>query len=238
MRFATEKDNRGILFRCWSSNYRDGEIAYARLGIQGPRAEIEFPSDWHEHKRAWVRLGIGFASVAFSFPWRTTVPDQGQCSGPTYGFYFFDDHLVLKYGKSTGRRGDPSTFIYMPWSWEHQRHDYLNPDGSVHHRAGKGDYQPPEETKQTFPYRYTLRSGEVQERTATINGEEREWRWRWFQWLPWPRKISRSINVDFSDEVGERTGSWKGGTTGCGWDWKRGESMEGALRRMERERKL
>ncbi len=36
--------------------------------------------------------------------------------------------------------------------------------------------------------------------------------------------------------VGERTGSWKGGTIGCGNDLLPGETMEQSLRRMERDR--
>jgi len=238
MRLKLEKDHRGLLLRCWNRHYI--ETAYAVLGLRGPRMEIEFPSDWHEERRAWLRLGCGIVSVAFSFPWARVVPDEGQCSGPTYGFYFFGDALVLEWGKDTGRSSDPKKkkFIYMPWSWQHVRHDYLNADGSLHHPARQGEYDAPEETKERHPYRYWLRSGKLQERIATVNGEEREWRWRLLTRLPWPRFIRRTINVEFSDEVGERTGSWKGGTTGCGWDWKHGESMLDALRRMERERKF
>jgi hypothetical protein len=238
MRLKLEKTRDHYLLRCWSSDYRQGEIAYATLGLQGPRLEIEFPSDWHEHKRAWVTIGLGLVKVAFSFPWRKTVPDQGQCSGPTYGFYFFDDHLVLQYGKTTGRRGDPQKFIYMPWSWTHVRHDYLNPDGTLHHRSSPGEYSAPEETKRVYSYRYKLHNGTIQQRIATVNGEEREWRWLWFSKLPWPSKISRTINVEFNEEVGERTGSWKGGVLGCGWEWKHGDSLEESLLQMERERKF
>jgi len=44
--------------------------------------------------------------------------------------------------------------------------------------------------------------------------------------------------VKFSDEVGERTGSWKGGVIGTGSEMRPGESPEQCLRRMERERKF
>jgi hypothetical protein len=133
---------------------------------------------------------------------------------------------------------DKCRVFYLPWDWSHVRHTYLWPDGQVHHHAGQRDWEAPKETKSAHPYTYVLKSGVVQERVATINGEEREWRWRWFRRLPWPRKIRRSINIDFNDEVGERSGSWKGGCLGCGYDWKMGESQVGALRRMQRERKF
>lgn len=235
MRFECAKEYRSYLFRWF--NKRGAEIAYAVVGIRGPRMDIEFPSDWHEHRRAWVRLGCGVLSVAFSFPWRRVVPDDDQCSGPTYGFYWFGSALVVEYGKDTSRYMRKK-FIHAPWSWEHVRHDYLNPDGSLHHRCGPQEYSSPEETKHKYPYLYLLHTGEVQERIATINGEEREWRWRAFTWLRWPRMIHRTICVEFSDEVGERSGSWKGGTIGCSWGWRHGESMADSLRRMEAERKF
>lgn len=240
VRFACELERRKLLLRCWHSDYRAGEIAWATLGLRGIQLEIEFPSDWHEHARVWVLIGFGLGRVAFSFPYRgKLVPDEGQCSGPTYGFHFVEDALIVQWGKSTGRYGpgeppQPRACLWYPWSWHHVRHDYLNPDGSLHHRAGQQDYTPPAETTEQHPYHYLMCDWTVQERVATVNGEEREWRWRWLTWLPWPRMIKRSINIEFSDEVGERTGSWKGGTIGCSWPWKRGETMEQALRRMER----
>lgn len=215
MRFGLERERRGLMLRVWSSDYRQGEIAYFVLALRGLRAEIEFPSDWHEHRRAWIRLCCGFLTIAFSFPCSKTVPDQGQCSGPTYGFYFFDTALVLEWGKTTGRRGDPIKHITMPWAWRHQEHLVLS-DPEKH------------------PYRYVLLNGTVQERTATIKVESRRWA---RPWLPWNR-LDRYIDVEFSDEVGERTGSWKGGTLGCGYNMLPNESPLDCLRRMERERKF
>lgn len=215
-RICVERERRGWLVRAFTTApNRYEEIAYAVIGIRGPTAEIEFPSDWHEYARAWVRLGCGFFTLAFSFPWSKVVPDEHQCSGPRYGFYFFEDHLVLLYGKGKGTRDDPAKFIYMPWKWTHREHLVLsNPE--------------------QHPYRYTLRSGEVQLRTATITSEQRTWT-RW--WLPW-RKVSRYINVEFDGEVGERSGSWKGGCTGCSYEMLPNESQDQTLRRMERERKF
>jgi len=48
----------------------------------------------------------------------------------------------------------------------------------------------------------------------------------------------RTIAVEFNEEVGERTGSWKGGVLGCGYDMKPGETRLECLRRMERERRF
>lgn len=89
-----------------------------------------------------------------------------------------------------------------------------------------------------LPYKYILKSGTIQERIATCRVEEMEWRWRKLMFLPFPRIIRRSIEVEFDNEVGERSGSWKGGTLGCGYTMLKGESIEDCLRRMEKERKF
>jgi hypothetical protein len=92
--------------------------------------------------------------------------------------------------------------------------------------------------QETHDYTYTLRNGTVQHRKAKIGVEEREWRQKWLKWCPWFAKVSRTIDVNFDDEVGERTGSWKGGCTGCGYDLRPDETPLECLRRMERERKF
>ena len=211
LRIRAEREYKGWLIRL----FYGPEIAYLVLGIRGLKAEIEFPSDWHEERRAWVRLGFGLFTLAVSFPWRWVVPDEYQCSGPTYGFSFFMDGLYLHWGKCKGKRTDPMKVIQMPWGWRHRKHEILG--------------QP-----ESHPYTYLLRSGEVQERIATIKPEKRLWL---RPWLPF-RRESRYIDVEFNAEVGERSGSRKGGCIGCDFEMLAGESPLGALRRMELSRKF
>jgi hypothetical protein len=212
VRFAFERDYRSYVLRMW---WRWVECAYIVFGLRGLKAEIEFPSDWHEHRMGWVRLGFGLFDIAFAFPWKWTVPDEGQCSGPTYGFAFFGDKLWFRFGKDTGRSRDPRRYvaISMPWEWQHRLHEVLG-DSEAH------------------PFRYVLKSGAVQDRIATIKPERRVWTRFWF---PWERE-NRYISIDFSDEVGERSGSWKGGVIGMSFDMQPGERPVDALRRMQRER--
>lgn len=214
IRFAAERERGEILLRMW---WRWNEIAYLVLALRGLKAEIEFPSDWHEHRQGWVRLCFGLFTLAFTFPWKWVVPDEGQCSGPRYGFAFFGDKLWLYFGKDTGRSRDPRRYIAisMPWEWRHREHEVLS-------------------EPHAYPYTYTLRSGEVQHRTATIKAERRLWA---RPWLPAERE-ERYIDVEFSGEVGERSGTWKGGTIGCGFDMLPGETPLDALRRMEATRKF
>lgn len=134
--------------------------------------------------------------------------------------------------------GAKSKFFYMPWMWDHCKTEVRRHDGSWVPYVGSYDThkEPDGRELQIFTYSYTLRSGEVQVATAEVYAERRIWKWRWFPWLSWPRKVRQSIDIRFDREMGERVGSWKGGCIGCGWDMLPGESMEQTLRRMEVER--
>ena len=163
----------------------------------------------------------------------------------------------------------------MPWEWDWFRSSTMLKDGSWFHETknnrviwftkenkyGTYDWLQENALKEEHTYIYKLKSGEIQQRIATIKVEEREWRWRAFKWLPYPRMIRKTISVEFSyggpierevilekkncplklkdkytGEVGERTGGWKGGTLGCGYDMLPNETPLQTLRRMEKER--
>lgn len=128
--------------------------------------------------------------------------------------------------------------LHAPWEWRHVRHEILMVDGSWY-RPGPEEWERPAgRFEERHSYTYVRKNGEVQNRMATIGVEEREWNWRWFLWLGWPRKIRRTIDINFDGEVGERSGSWKGGCMGCGYTLLPGETPLECLRRMERERKF
>lgn len=215
MRISKQRDRDGSwLIRMFGKH---GECAYAVVGLSGPVFEVSFPSDWHEEKRGWFRIGCGLLKVAFQFPWPWVSEDDGQCSGHTYGFVFFDKAVHVHWGKGHGTRDDQIAIFYMPWSWRYVRDSHVklgNPEGHY--------------------YTYRLRSGEVQPRVATIQAEVRRY---WRPWFPW-RRVDKSISVTFSGEVGEKTGSWKGGTIGCWYEMLPGEDPEQTLRRMEKTRKF
>lgn len=88
-----------------------------------------------------------------------------------------------------------------------------------------------------YDYTYTLKSGEVQHRKAAVYADRMTWRARWYPLIPM-RLVRTCINVTFDAEVGEKTGSWKGGCVGCGYEMKHGETPLDTLRRMEKERKF
>lgn len=181
----------------------------------------------------WFRLKVDTSTV-FSDPW----PDYGfhwDCSG-------FRGALFLDWGSW-------NEIIYMPWDWKHVRHDVLMQNGTWKRvKKGRGlasigdDESSPWDWKDKYqekhPYTYVRKNGHVQSVIATIGVEEMEWRWRWFTWLKWPNDTRRYIEVSFGDEIGERTGTWKGGCIGCSYDLLPNETPLDCLRRMEKERKF
>lgn len=164
-----------------------------------------------------------------------------------WGVYYYQAAIVFCWGRESKR-------VHMPWDYDHIKHEVRRPDGSwvpyvasydvgplrVVNDAGAtmGGKEPDGRWEATYPYRYTLKDGTVQERTAKCHVERREWRQKWLKWCPWFALKRQSLDVEFNDEVGERTGSWKGGCIGCGWDMLPNESPEQTLRRMEAERKF
>ena len=117
-------------------------------------------------------------------------------------------------------------------TWEHETKD--------NRKSFYKDEWKEKRWSETHPYKYTLNSGEVQERLATIEVKQMEWRPRWFKWTSLFQMVRTSIDIEFSDEVGERTGSWKGGTIGCSYAFILFpyESPYECLKRMEKERKF
>jgi hypothetical protein len=151
----------------------------------------------------------------------------------SWGVAYFDRSIMLKWGNW-------SKFIHMPWSYDHvdSEHKVMRPDGTWVLEVPTWDEskEPDGRWQETYPYTYVLRNGQVQERLATICVVRRQWRQKWLWWTSWFAMKQQTIDVCFNDEVGERSGSWKGGCIGCGYDMKPGETPLDTLRRMERER--
>lgn len=184
---------------------------------------VELPSTWHDESpkaRGTLRMSLWKFHITVDFPWYKKYEDHMQCSGPRFGFQFYEEWLWIRYGNDDGHSKNMwkhSLSFIMPWGWKHKDSAYIADDP-------EGPYQ----------YQYRLKSGDVQHVEATIYKTHREW-YRF--WYPWHME-SDSIMVDFSDEIGERTGSWKGGVTGCSYKMLPDETPLMTLARMERERKF
>lgn len=201
---------------------------------------LQYSTSHYFDQRHMLHIAFLFFQIFLSLPIKSKRPES--CEYPSYGISFKGDRIFFTmFWIYCGMK---TKIIDLPWAWQWVRTSMKRQDGTWEHEV-KGDSKNFYEEKwkgilweETHPYSYRLESGEIQERTATIQISEREWRWKWFKNFKWPCKISRSIDVRFNDEVGERTGSWKGGCIGCGWDLREGQTPKEALENMMAFRKF
>lgn len=185
-----------------------------------------------------IFLFVGWGPLFLRLPWDTGKNNEAE--NPEYGLHTYSSN-----GKYTNELwlmwGWKRKHISLPWALNWYRTSLLlrNGNWATKRRGGfkhfYGDDLPYQET---FPYKYTLKSGEVQEVSATIKVEEREWRRNWLMFLPLFNLEKKTIEVKFDDEIGEETGSWKGGVTGCSYEMLPFETPKETLKRMEKERKF
>jgi len=184
----------------------------------------------------------GWGDMYISLPLDSGIEDSADYK--EFGFYFYGEPkfniecLVIQMGRDEG-----GIYIYMPWSLKWYRTSALRKDGEWEHEIGKHnkEFYNTEKWKdilfyETHPYTYTTSYNEKQNALATIRVTEREWRRRCLFNFTLLNRVTRSINVEFSEDIGEKKGSWKGGTVGCSYELLPNESPFECLKRMERER--
>lgn len=204
-------------------------IKRIKRSLRGCRPRLSFSLDLFEEEYCLDFFGFLIA-LPFLDRWHREPEEMMESWG--FSVYWADRYVVWRWGSYWKS-------IDMPWAFRHLITEVRKPDGTWVEaieewtaKEGESDGR----WKETYDYTYTLKSGEIQHRKADIHVRRMTWVWRWTYWLKWPRKVRTSIDIRFDDEVGERTGSWKGGCTGCGWDLKPNETPLESLRRMERER--
>ena len=184
-------------------------------------------------------IHLGWPNIFFKLPlpkrWHKEPEEGMEYWG--LSIHMIEATIHLKWGSKY-------KIVNLPHVWEWVRTSYLMDDGGWF-RIDKTDdcfgiRQDTRNIKWTekYPYTYVLKSGKVQMVTAKVSVQEMEWRRSFLHWTKFLAKVQRYIDVEFSGEVGERAGSWKGGTTGCGYKMLKGEKPLDTLRRMEHERKF
>lgn len=195
-----------------------------------------------------IHFSLGYGQWFINIPYNT---GRDECENPQYGFYLYGegqklfDSLWLCYGMKR-------KCIYMPWSYDWYRTSTIIKDNTWFNETkknrlnwsgkedGYGSYNwlQKNSKKEIFPYTYILKGGNIQNLSAEVKVEEREWRQKWLKWTSLFNKTRKTIAIEFSEEVGEGKGSWKGGTVGCSFELLSNETPEQCLRRMEKERKF
>lgn len=232
------RDSLPSLIRMLGGKFRDGKrqyrMSWGELGV-GKRGYafdvINFGEDqgWSLHIHAfWINafIKLPFAEREVRCPDYSPMMSWGFSGDPEMGLHI--------------HRGCRTKVITMPWrDWVQTDHDVRRDDGSWVPFVGswEHDKEPDGRQYETYPYRYVLRSGEVQNVNATISVERRRRKLRWLRFLPFGR-TTHAIDVSFDGEVGERAGSWKGGCCGCGYTLRPDETPRECLHRMQEERKF
>lgn len=191
---------------------------------------------------SFIFLFFGWGKVFLKLPFDSGMGDE--CDSPQYGLNTYKtgsnavaDEVWFYWGKKREHKN-------LPWALNWYRTSVLLKDGSweTEKKGDKKNFYEDEwkqrQWSEQYEYTYTLRSGEVQKLPTTIYVEEREWRRQGWMWCSLFNSVNKKIDVDFTEEVGEGRGSWKGGVLGCGYSIKKGETPLECLKRMEQERKF
>lgn len=189
----------------------------------------------HEEK-TMLHLGLFFFQIFIYLP--SWLGENSFCEAPEYGFSFCEGGIHCHCGHKI-------KIIDYPWNYEWVSREVLL-DGkrcwmeTAKHRISfehgyEGRKAAEKQASKQLPYTYTLKNGDVQHRTATVFACRDTRRMRC---LPFLKRVRMYMDFEFSGEVGERSGSWKGGCIASSYEMKPGETLEQTLRRMEMERKF
>ena len=184
------------------------------------------------------RYAISFCFIFGMFhiylPIKTKIPES--CDTPRYGIAIHNNTFWLYLGGEMYKDWNQCSQKWITWdlpfvSYVFDFHRVMDVNGEwVDYK-----YDDKSIAKEVYDYSYTLKNGETQNRKAECYREKRQWHRKWF---PFVKMTRENIDVSFSEEVGEQTGSWKGGTVGCGYDLMEDESIKSCLSRMEKEREF
>lgn len=173
-----------------------------------------------------------WGSLYIKLPYDTGRGNTSESKSYGLMFYHFDSGFPNEFWV----RGFEKLSFYFPWYFKHLKTEYLLKDGWKKEEKGddfwNSDKWSDKILYEEYDYQYNLKSGDIQNVKAKIHQVKRYWK-RWFGLHVISRHV---IEIEFNEEVGERTGSWKGGCIGCSYEIKDGETPLECLRRMETER--
>lgn len=166
-----------------------------------------------------------------------------------YAAYLYENHLNVLYGVQTDDSETEQRWsAFLPWNdWRHVRLSLYDRDGKKFweqirddDKEGSsfkdGSYEKQKDAESKCPKRvFAFKDFDGEEIEVITMVIEREWlRGRGsFRWVSFFRKpmISRRLDLAFKKEVGQRKGSWKGGTLGHSAEISEGETHESAFRK-------
>ena len=215
----------------------------AKWGYFAPRFSFRFVlhRGGYFDQRYAITLAFIWGVFHFYLPFKTRLCEG--CNLPQYGIAIHNDTFWIytggEFDESIGQctKNDQWITWYLPFfSWKFDGHWIEDKEGQfVKMENDTYEFRKNNAMTFTYPFTYTLKSGIIQERTATCTIEKRKWHRKWFPFLT---KTSKVIEIEFDDEVGERSGSWKGGVIGTSHELRDGETVWECLNRLKLERNL
>jgi hypothetical protein len=164
-----------------------------------------------------------------------------------FSFSIVEGSLHIRYGRQANSSLDDKSLCYfLPWTqWRHIRRSFYDlrgehfatlPKSTKGASDGLKKWEHDQEIQDSVPTAsFEFDDFDGERITAKTKIDESEWRFGtgWCKWLSLFRrpKISRSLDLRFSAEVGKRKGSWKGGTIGHSIEMRTGELHEAAFKR-------
>lgn len=179
-----------------------------------------------------------WGSLYIHLPWDTGRGNTAEYKTCGLTFYHFNGGIPDQFWVRGDNYIARKLSFYFPWHYKFLKREILLKDGWYTEQKSDqlwdlqvwGD----KIKSEVHPYTYILKSGEVQDVNAKIWEEKRYW----VRWFGLDIDCNHYIEIEFDKEVGERAGSWKGGTIGCSYNILPGETPLECLRRMEKERKF
>lgn len=159
----------------------------------------------------------------------------------SYGITLCAGHVTIYYGLDT-MDSDTSQHIgfFLPWTqYKFLRRTIFDGTGVLYANFAaipRSDPNVEYEASQSVPkVQFTFLDFDGETITASCFIEEREWSRgeSWCSWLKYfyKNKVVRSMDIEFSAEVGKRKKQWKGGVLSMGFDMLQDETVQVAWNR-------
>lgn len=223
----------------WWDGFQRGKVTFRAWYGEVTIGRVKWAMSLGSYGRPHLHVAVPGVQVFFRLPLALNrwFGGENDCERDQYGFGTFEGSIHFHWGHRT-------KIVDKPWGRRFEFAEYLSADGEWFSDKIKlgtwrvdDDNAGPPVWAEAYAYHYMTDQGEAQHVTATVEVKRYclSWKFCGFRIKRW---FKQSIDVSFDQEVGNQRGSWKGGTVGCDYDMKPGETPGMTLRRMQRERRF
>lgn len=229
------------------NDYIFGPVIFARDKHQGFHIGISSRCPNYSNGASF-RLSVFSVTVIVMLPDWLIRPSNGEYEiiENEFSINFRQGWFHFNHGKQThcSSTNDSSAWEVPFLNWRFDSTEYLNFEQKLIKKFPRGTpFDVTRNFEESLPKMVFIFSdfdGEVIEAAARIVRQKWKFGLRKFAWLSWFRraKVSTSMNLKFSREIGKEKGSWKGGTIGHSIEIFENENMEQAFRRYSNQNDL